>query len=98
LTAAKPEGHRRRKLLQPDERILAAISRLKSDLDFEIFEQWLKDSQLDKYRHLAGMEPDVQMRWLQGECQLLGRIITDITGSRDELDRIHRDTGHRPQN
>ena len=69
-------------LKQSPDRVIAALSSLEGNTEFEVVMGWLEESRADL--HVASMhtKDEVVLRWQQGASQVLDDLIRKVRSSR----------------
>jgi hypothetical protein len=77
-------------MIQPDERVLRCIIRLKEDDSYSSLFKWIIDSYQAQLIENCEIGPEPFNRWGQGKAQLLKEIVSTISDARKTLDQIQK--------
>jgi len=72
-------------LLKPPARVVAALSSLEGNNDFEEICKWLDESLSDLRKQNDLTRDEVQTRWHQGASQVLDELLEKKRSARDTL-------------
>jgi len=77
-------------MIQPDERILGALTALQSDPNFKMFFEWLDRSAHAQAHSSTMVREDVDCRWMQGRTQELRELCKFIVFAKEDLEKVRR--------
>lgn len=75
-------------LRKPPVRVLAALSSLDGNSEFEEVCKWLDESLADLHEQTAFTKDEVQTRWMQGATQVLTSFLDKKRAARDTLHKL----------
>lgn len=75
-------------LIKPPARVIAALSTLEGNADFELICTWLSDSLSDVREQNDSTRDEVQSRWNQGASQVLAEFLEKKATARDTLRKM----------
>ena len=75
-------------LQKPPVRVLAALSSLDGNSEFEEVCKWLEGSLAELHTQTAYTKDEVQTRWMQGATQVLDELLTKKRTARDTLYKV----------
>lgn len=71
-------------MLKPSRQVIAALSSLGGNPDFEVFVAWLQQTKDEIHSEMAVTKDDVLLRWHQGSSQLISDFL-DIYSRKNEI-------------
>jgi hypothetical protein len=75
-------------LQKPDRILIAALSTLKGNREFEIVRVYLEQSLQELYRANATTKDEVILRWNQGAIQLIEQFLDMAKNARETLQKF----------
>jgi hypothetical protein len=74
-------------LVKPSPQVLAALSSLEGNPNFETIRAWLEDSRQHLYSDSCRTKDDVLSRWQQGAAQAVDEFLTKASEASDVIRR-----------
>ena len=78
-------------LARPDERVYAALARLRLDPDFQVVLEWISASEAVLQKQSASHKDEVLLRWNQGALQCMadfGKQVMEAPAATQKLRRV----------
>lgn len=75
-------------LAKPPARVIAALSSLGGNSEFEEVCKWLEESFAELQTQTAYTKDEVQTRWMQGATQVLDEFLNKKRTARDTLQKM----------